>query len=433
MKRLLLVLPVFFLPLLAGCWLNDDDDATLEVSGPTASIRILHASPDAPNVDVFVNDDEVLSDVGYKDASGYLDVPADGFDVAIHAAGTDTSVLDLQDVQLTPDTEYTVIAANVADELEAIQLDDTVTDPASGELAVRVVHAAPQAPIVDVYVTAPDAALADETPAVDDAAFSDASDFLMLPAGDYRIRVTPGDSTDLLFDSGSVSLNEGDKLTIVAVQADENSVSPITLVALTGDAGNPTMEIGDDRGRVRAAHLSPDAPNVDVLVDGEVVLADVAFGSVSDYLPLNSGTYAIEINEAGTTNTVLSESVDVGAGEAYTLAAVDFLTNINTLLTVDDLTAPDEGNAHVRVIHASPDAPNVDVIVDDDTVLTDVPFKAVSDYLPLSAGAHDVMVNVTGTDTTVISVSPDLEDGGIYTVIAADEVANIQPILVQDN
>lgn len=435
MKRLLLLFSFF---VLAGCWLDDDDDSTNPiisppVTGPAASLRVLHGSPDAPNVDVLVDGETVLSDVPYKTASDYLAVPADGFDISVNVAGTTDTALSLENVELTPDTEYTVIAANIAAELEAIVLDDTVTNPAAGELAVRAVHAAPAAPSVDIYVTAPDAELANAAPAVTGAAFTDASDFLMVPAADYRVRITAAGAPDVLFDSGTVSLEAGDKLTLVALESDANSISPVTLVALTGDSENPSMEIADNRGRVRAAHLSPDAPNVDVLVDGEVVLADVPFPTVSEFLELDSGSYEVDINAAGTMTTVLNETLELAGGDVFTVAAVNYLGSIETLVIEDDLAAPEAGNAHLRVVHASPDAPNVDVLVGDEIVLEDVPFKAVSDYLPLAAGEYNIKVNATGTATTVIDVTPTLEDGAIYTVVAANELASIEPILVQDN
>jgi hypothetical protein len=100
---------------------------------------------------------------------------------------------------------------------------------------------------------------------------------------------------------------------------------------------------------------------------------------------------------------------------------------------VDDNSAPTPGNARLRVIHASPDAPNVDVLVDDMVVLTNVPFKAISDYLDVSAGARNIKVNATGTSTTVIDVTPTLVDGKVYTVIALNQLSAIEPLLLIDN
>jgi hypothetical protein len=85
------------------------------------------------------------------------------------------------------------------------------------------------------------------------------------------------------------------------------------------------------------------------------------------------------------------------------------------------------------VVHASPDAPNVDILVDDTVVLTDVAFKEYSDYLPVTAGSRNIKVNATGTSQTVIDVTPTLEDGAIYTAVAVNTVSAIEPLLLNDN
>ena len=48
----------------------------------------------------------------------------------------------------------------------------------------------------------------------------------------------------------------------------------------------------------------------------------------------------------------------------------------------------DSGHAQLRVVHASPDAPNVDVLVDGKIVLTNVAYEAASNYLTVSAGSR---------------------------------------------
>jgi hypothetical protein len=61
----------------------------------------------------------------------------------------------------------------------------------------------------------------------------------------------------------------------------------------------------------------------------------------------------------------------------------------------------------------------VDVLVDGAKVLERLPFREYSEYLAVSAGAHEVRVNVTGTNTTVLQASPTVEAGRDYTAIAA--------------
>jgi hypothetical protein len=107
---------------------------------------------------------------------------------------------------------------------------------------------------------------------------------------------------------------------------------------------------------------------------------------------------------------------------------------LEALLALDDNTDPTSGNAKVRVIHASPDAPAVDVYVDGTAVLTNVPYKAISGYLEVAAGAHNIQVFATGTTTSpVIDVTPTLTDGTIYTIIAMNQLSAIEAVVLIDN
>src|SRR6056297_2473613 len=73
---------------------------------------------------------------------------------------------------------------------------------------------------------------------------------------------------------------------------------------------------------LRVAHLSPDAPNVDVYLDGDAVLEDVPYRTVSDYLDIASGSYEVMITAAGDMETVVfDEELDVPAAD-ITVAAV---------------------------------------------------------------------------------------------------------------
>ena len=93
-----------------------------------------------------------------------------------------------------------------------------------------------------------------------------------------------------------------------------------------------------------------------------------------------------------------------------------------------------ENDAHVRVLHASPDAPAVDVYVNDTRVLTNVPFKVISNYLPLPAGTHQVKVTPTGDAATAVIDAPvTVEVGKKYTVAAINPVASIEPLVLTDN
>jgi hypothetical protein len=214
MKLNLIALLLATTAMTAAC--SDDDDNT----GPVgeASVRVVHASPDAPAVDVLVDDASVLTGVPYLAASDYLDVPAGGRNLKVNAAGTATTVIDA-DVDLVDGTDYTVIASGLVAAIEPIVLADDNSAPSAGNARVRAIHGAASAPAVDIYVTAPGADLAAETPALANVGFGDVADYIEAPAGDYQVRVTPTGTKTVVIDSGTLTLASGQVRTAIAVDA----------------------------------------------------------------------------------------------------------------------------------------------------------------------------------------------------------------------
>jgi hypothetical protein len=199
--------------LTAAC---SDDENTGPERG--ARMRVVHASPDAPDVDLLLDDAEVLSDVPYRTASDYLDVPAGNLNLKVNAAGTATTVVDT-DLSLVDGTDYTVIAKGLAEAIEPIVLQDDNSAPAPGNARVRAIHGAPGAPAVDIYVTAPEADLETTIPLLANVEFGDVADYIEAPAGDYEVRVTPAGTKTVVIDSGTLTLSSGQVRTAIAVDA----------------------------------------------------------------------------------------------------------------------------------------------------------------------------------------------------------------------
>lgn len=195
---------------IAAC--GDDDPAN------TTRLRAVHLSPDAPNVDIIVNADQVASDVAYLEDTGYLTIPGGTTDIEVQAVGSDADAIAASP-DLDDDTDYTLLAANLLADIEPILLTDDNTAPTAGNVKVRIVHGAPSAPAVDVYVTAPAADITTATPTLTNVSFGVASSYLSVPAGSYQIRVTPAGTKDVVIDSGSVPLAAGQIRTVVATDA----------------------------------------------------------------------------------------------------------------------------------------------------------------------------------------------------------------------
>ena len=176
-----------------------------------------------------------------------------------------------------------------------------------------------------------------------------------------------------------------------------------------------------DEASVRVVHASPDAPNVDVWVDGTKVLTDVPFTAVSDYLPLPAGDHNVQVTATGSTDPVIDADLTLEAGTSYTVAATGLLADITATVLVDDRT-PASGQSKLRVFHASPSAPPaVDVAVTDGPVLVEeLAYPEATDYLSVDPGEYALEIRAAGETDSALTLTATLEAGQNYTAIAMD-------------
>jgi hypothetical protein len=216
-------------PLCLGLFGCGSSSGTLN-SLPQARLRAVHASPNAPAVDILVNEQRVLSNVPYKAASAYLSVTAGTRNLKVNAAGTANTVINAN-VTLNASTDTTVLAVGRLNAIEPLVLTDNNTPPTAGNIKLRLVHASPAAGPVDIYVTAPNATLATTAPTLSNVSFKAASNYLQVPAGSYRVRITPTGSKTVAIDSGTVTLAAGQIRTGVAL-GDPGVGQPLEAIVL---------------------------------------------------------------------------------------------------------------------------------------------------------------------------------------------------------
>lgn len=424
---------------------SNDSPVAPPTGEPGADLRVFHAASDAPDVDIYINGTRAIAALPFGEATSFTRVPAEPLVVAVRAAGADSASEPVFETTITPaaDMAYTVVAYGLlegsdADAFDLITIVDDRDTPAEGFFRLFVLHAAVQAGPVDVYLDTEDAL---GEPAIADFAPGDDTDtYLELPVDSYRVRLTPAGDDTVIYDSGFVEFENGLSYFVGAIDR-ESGLSPVSLVALLDDPAFVTLE--DQRALVRAMHLSPDAPTVDVLVDGQPVGVTASFGDISDYLTVLPGSYRIGVAPEGTISPVSELQVEVEAGMAYSVLATGLLGGSGNsafeLRALMDERSPAEGdNVLVRVIHAAPDAPDVDVLADGVILagLAGVPYFTASDYFEVPAGSYDLEVRPAGggDGSAVIDLpATALAAGNIYTVIATGLLDDgLQPVLVVD-
>lgn len=428
---------------------GDDDPAPPPPATPQTQLRVVHGSADTPAVDVFVNGNRALAGVTFGQASGFNSVAAGSTRLQVSLAGQPASAAAI-DATVTLDTnrDYTVLAVGSgtsgATALQAVVINDDGAAPASGQVKLRVVHGAPAVPAVDIFVTAPDAALP-AMPTIANLAFGQQAPAataaaLAVPAGNYRVRARVAGQTAIAYDSGAVALAAGSDIVLAAVPDIGPSQSPIQL--LLAPKGGAAAFARDARSALRVAHFSPNVPAVDVFLKAPGVanaaenraLSNVTFPNDSGYLSVAAGTYDASVALAGTLNGVIGlNGAALARATSTSVFAIGLLNGTGAqalrLAAFADDRAPVAGKAKVRVIHLSPDAPAVDVVVLASGAIaarpvTNIAFpNATAAPLQLDPGTYTLAVVPTGAATPVLPSA-----AGVPVTFAAGDVKTIVAI-----
>jgi hypothetical protein len=196
-----------------------------------ACVNVIHASPDAPAVDVYVDGAQALTGLEFGAASGWVALPAGEHQIQVTATGAepDTAVIDAS-VTLEGGAAYEVAAtgllAQIQPRINQVNLS-TLGSEEEPMARVRVIHASPDAPAVDVAVAGGDV-LIEKLP------FTEASDYLVVPAGSYDLEVRPTGTTDVALDLTGVALEAGMVYSVYAIgQAGDGTLTVLPIAATT--------------------------------------------------------------------------------------------------------------------------------------------------------------------------------------------------------
>lgn len=169
---------------------------------------------------------------------------------------------------------------------------------------VRILHAAPKAGNVDVYVN--------ETRILQNSPYKTISDYLPLIAGKYQIDIYPTGQLSSTILSQKIQVEPG-KLYTLAVSGLNKSIRLIVHEDL------PTVPHGESK--VRLIHLASESPAIDLAVkDGDVVFQNVPYKKATNYLGITPMSIDLETRVSGTKQGLLSIPHAVfNADKAFTI------------------------------------------------------------------------------------------------------------------
>ncbi len=213
---------------------------------PVSQVRVIDVSPDAPTLDIYRNSPQNSStglyNIGFGTVSSYIPVAAGAYTNAAYTTGTQQQLATVRGTFLTGD-QYTVLAGNIAANLQMTVLKDQSFPAPPGQVALRFLDQATRAGAVDIYLLPPGSALSGVSPIDTGIGFGGNTGYMDAPSGTYSIVVLPAGTvpsiaTSPLYTGSQVSYPGGSAHTILLI--DRSPATSPGLQVVTADDYDPS-------------------------------------------------------------------------------------------------------------------------------------------------------------------------------------------------
>lgn len=173
-------------------------------------VRVFHASPDAPAVDVYLNDQVIARNLSYRQFTPYVTVAPGVYNVRVFAAGTTTNPVINTNYNFRPNVIETIAATGRLNDIELIPYQEQKLPQIPGKSYIRFIHLSPNTPAVDITLPNGNVLFRDIT-------FEEASEYIPVNAGTYTLQARPTGTTEVVLNVPNVNIKAGRYYTVYAI------------------------------------------------------------------------------------------------------------------------------------------------------------------------------------------------------------------------
>jgi hypothetical protein len=168
-------------------------------------------------------------------------------------------------------------------------------------------------------------------------------------------------------------------------------------------------------------HASPDAPDLKVTVDNQLISTyPLDYSEYSGYLRFRTGDRNLKFGPYGADNVVIDTTLSLQEGSVYSVFVVDEYADASVLVLNDNSESPATGKAKVRFLNLSPDSEelSLNAVGQEGALFSGQAFKETSSFIEVDAKAYDFQVTSSGGGDNVVAI-PDatFRSGWFYTIV----------------
>ena len=189
--------------------------------------------------------------------------------------------------------------------------------------------------------------------------------------------------------------------------------------------------------RLRFFHASADAPNLQLLTDGQADLGGIGFASITPYIQTSNQDTRLTLNSSLSATPIIDTIVTLPDSSLVTVIAEGDVFTIRLRLVTDAQASVDTSIIKLRVLHEAPSGGSLDLYITaplaDLTALTPtaaaLTFGTATSYQILPSGTYQVRLTTGGTKTVVVdSGSLPLSTADVRTFVVLDATGGGLPL-----
>ncbi len=181
-----------------------------------------------------------------------------------------------------------------------------------------------------------------------------------------------------------------------------------------------TTNLNTPQAALNVVQACPDEAALDLLINNSRVgQTAITYTQFTGYFALNAGNNIVSFNNDATMQQILADTVSFDPNTIHTLFLTNTVSKPQVFALTDTLVAPVSGNASVRFVDVSPDAPAVDLVVKAGaTLVSNRSFKGYSSFAAIPANIfYNFEVHKAGTSTVLATLSNvKINAGFVYTI-----------------
>jgi hypothetical protein len=308
-----------------------------------------------------------------------------------------------------------------------------VTDPAVQHATLRIANLIPNA-------SGPLNVSIDGNTLVSGLGFEGLTQYQLIDSGSRVIQVSVAGGASNIITNTLIFTGTINYTLVVFGTASEPTSFLVADTIVDPGAGNFNLRVINAGASVAAVDVYVTAPgaNLNAAAPG---IAGVSVGAASAVVALPAGTVEIRVTPTGTKD-VIYDSTPQSISERASIEAVVYTRTSSklvgvTLLNLDSagtsITAPNL-LARFKVVNGSSVSSPLNIFVNSNLLLSNIPFAGASSYQLTTAGAPTVAVEATATPgAALLTLMPTLGPGTDSTILLTGPAGALQALVLGDN